>query len=167
VVGSLSKAFSCLGGFVGCPAEFKRLLKIRSNSYVFGGPVAPCYLEAVCTVVDILQSSEFEALQQRLRTNLDTLVRSAESLHYIVLGGLTPIVSLLIGDEEDTLRAGKFLFEHGYYAQSVTFPAVPYRSGVLRIQVNANHELEQVKGLVRVLAKLQSHLQIPRRSQAA
>ena len=47
VVGSLSKAFSCAGGFIGCPASFQRLLKIRSSSYVFGGPVVPCYLEAI------------------------------------------------------------------------------------------------------------------------
>ena len=27
------------------------------------------------------------------------------------MGGATPIVSVLIGDEADTLRAGKFLFD--------------------------------------------------------
>jgi glycine C-acetyltransferase len=167
VIGSLSKAFSCLGGFVGCPKEFHQMLKIRSNSYIFGGPVAPCYLEAVCTVVDILMSSEYETLQKRLQTNLDALVRGAEQLDYVVLGGKTPIVSLLIGDEEDTLRAGTFLFEHGYYVQSVTFPAVPYRAGVLRIQANSNHELEQVRGLVGALSKLRNHLRLPNRSQAA
>ena len=48
VVGSLSKAFSCAGGFIGCPEPFQRLLKIRSSPYVFGGPVVPCYLEAIC-----------------------------------------------------------------------------------------------------------------------
>ena len=41
VVGSLSKAFSCAGGFIGCPGAFQRLLKIRSSPYVFGGPVVP------------------------------------------------------------------------------------------------------------------------------
>ena len=41
VVGSLSKAFSCAGGFIGCSAEMKQLLKMRSNTYIFGGPVPP------------------------------------------------------------------------------------------------------------------------------
>src|SRR5262249_37746837 len=35
VIGSLSKGFSCAGGFIGCTAEFKRLLKMRSNTYIF------------------------------------------------------------------------------------------------------------------------------------
>ena len=69
-----------------------------------------------------------------------------------VLGGETPIVSILVGDEEDTLEAGHFLFQQGYYVQSVTFPAVPYHGGVLRIQVNANHSLDAVDGLVGALA---------------
>ena len=47
VIGSLSKAFSCAGGFIGCTEPFHRLLKIRSSPYVFGGPVVPCYLEAI------------------------------------------------------------------------------------------------------------------------
>jgi 7-keto-8-aminopelargonate synthetase-like enzyme len=161
VVGSLSKAFSCLGGFVGCPREFHKMLKIRSNSYIFGGPVAPCYLEAVCTVVDILMSDEYEALQARLHANLERLVHGAQKLGLFVLGGLTPIISVLVGDEEATLRAGLFLFERGFYVQSVTFPAVPYHAGVLRIQINANHEPAQIDGLLAALAEMRSQITLP------
>ena len=77
VVGSLSKAFSCLGGFVGCSKEFQQLLKVRSNSYIFGGPVAPCYLDAICTVIDILKSPEYSLLKERLQSNLSMLVDGA------------------------------------------------------------------------------------------
>src|SRR5262249_33355823 len=73
VIGSLSKGFSCAGGFIGCTHEFKRLLKIRSNTYIFGGPVPPPYLEAVCTVCDILSSPEYDLLIARLQRNLRQL----------------------------------------------------------------------------------------------
>ena len=63
VVGSLSKAFSCFGAFVACPERLKLLLKIRSGPIIFGGPVPPPYLEAVCRVVDILDSPEYDALR--------------------------------------------------------------------------------------------------------
>ncbi len=161
VIGSLSKAFSCLGGFVGCPREFQRLLKIRSNSYIFGGPVAPCYLEAICTVVDILMSDEYELIKRRLQANLEQLVYGARLLGLTVLGGLTPIVSILVGDEEATLQAGMILFEKGFYVQSVTFPAVPYRSGVIRIQINANHTAEQIAGLAGALKELREKISLP------
>lgn len=70
------------------------------------------------------------------------------------MGGATPIVSILIGDEGDTLNAGKFLFDRGFYVQSVLFPAVPYHAGVLRIQCNANHETESIEGLIAAFAAL-------------
>jgi 7-keto-8-aminopelargonate synthetase-like enzyme len=161
VVGSLSKGFSCMGGFIGCTEEFKRLLKMRSNTYIFGGPVAPPYLEAVCTVCDILMSPEYDSLIGKLRANCRQLTQGATELGLTVLGGETPIISVLVGDEGDTLNAGNFLFERGYYVQSVTFPAVPYHGGVLRMQVNANHPRESICGLLEGLAALQNEISLP------
>ncbi len=161
VVGSLSKGFSCAGGFIGCTAEFKRLLKMRSNTYIFGGPVPPPYLEAICTVCDILTSPEYTLLIGRLRHNIARLTHGAQRLGLALLGGQTPIISVLVGDEEATLNAGNFLFERGFYVQSVTFPAVPYHAGVLRIQVNANHLTESIDGLLDACAALRQVIPLP------
>jgi 7-keto-8-aminopelargonate synthetase-like enzyme len=161
VAGSLSKAFSCFGGFIGCTKDFKWLLKIRSNTFIFGGPVPPPYLDAVCVVCDILNSDEYEEIQGRLDRNLHHLAGGAVHLGLVVLGGQTPIISILTGDEEVTLQAGRFLFEKGFYVQSVTFPAVPYHAGVLRIQVNANHLPESIDGLLEALAALQRTFTLP------
>jgi len=166
VVGSLSKGFSCFGGFIGCPREFKQLLKIRSSTFIFGGPVPPPYLDAVCTVCDILTSREYDEIHARLTNNLTRLADGAANLGLVVLGGLTPIISILIGDEETTLRAGHFLFEQGYYVQSVTFPAVPYHAGVLRIQVNANHLPEQIDGLIDALDRMKLQFELPEANKA-
>jgi 7-keto-8-aminopelargonate synthetase-like enzyme len=160
-IGSLSKGFSCMGGFIGCTAQFKQLLKMRSNTYIFGGPVPPPYLEAVCQVCDILMSGEYELLIARLRANCRQLVRGAATLELAVLGGETPIISVLVGDEGDTLNAGNFLFERGFYVQSVTFPAVPYHGGVLRVQINANHLRESIDGLLNAFAALKKMIPLP------
>jgi glycine C-acetyltransferase len=167
VIGSLSKGFSCAGGFIGCTQEFKRLLKMRSNTYIFGGPVVPPYLEAVCVVCDILASGEYDLLRGRLDRNLALLTRGLKALGLVVSGGVTPILSVLAGDEEDTLNSGQFLFEKGYYVQSVTFPAVPYHAGVLRIQVNANHLTASVAGLVEAIKALQGAIRLPTAGTAA
>jgi glycine C-acetyltransferase len=161
VVGSLSKAFSCAGGFIGCTREFQLLLKMRSNTYIFGGPVPPPYLEAICAVCDILTSGEYELLHARLQRNVRHLTDGANALGLAVLGGQTPIVSVLVGDEADTLKGGSFLFDRGYYVQSVCFPAVPYHAGVLRIQVNANHRRESIDGLLGALAELKTVIPLP------
>jgi 7-keto-8-aminopelargonate synthetase-like enzyme len=161
VVGSLSKAFSAMGGFIGCKQAFKQLLKMRSNTYIFGGPVPPPYLEAVCTVCDILMSDEYTLLKARLERNCKQLIEGLGRRNLAVLGGLTPIISVLVGDEADTLTAGHFLFERGFYVQSVTFPAVPYHAGLLRIQINANHRPQAMDELLDAFDALKDVVTMP------
>jgi 7-keto-8-aminopelargonate synthetase-like enzyme len=166
-VGSLSKGFSCLGGFVAGTQPAIDVLKLKSNSLIFGGPVPPPYLEAVCAVVDILSSAEYPALRARLDANVRRLTEGAKRLGLGVLGGAVPIVSVLVGPEEATLKAGKFLYDRGYYVQSVVFPAVPHGAGVLRMQVNANHGADQIDGLLGALAALSEAAPMPGAEVAA
>src|SRR5262249_37496178 len=130
-------------------------------TYIFGGPVPPPYLEAVLAVLEILNSGEYDLLRANLDSNVQQLSAGAQRLGLALLGGSTPIVSVLVGDEADTLNAGRFLFDRGYYVQSVTFPAVPYHAGVLRIQVNANHQAETIDGLLEALAALKQIVALP------
>lgn len=162
MVGSLSKAFSCLGAFVTCTTELKLLLKIKSSSYIFGGPVPPPYLEAVCVACDILDSPEYDDIMTRLNARIQRLVAGLDRLDLILLGREAPILAVLVRDEETTLRAGKWLFDHGYYVQSVLFPAVGFNKGVLRIQVNANHSFEVIDGLLNAFADLQKEMPLPK-----
>ncbi|MCI0640925.1 MAG: pyridoxal phosphate-dependent aminotransferase family protein [Gemmataceae bacterium] len=164
VVGSLSKALSCLGGFVAGDGETMWMLSIHSNVLIFGGPIPPPYLEAICAAVDILDSEEYQSIRSRLDANVQAVLAGVRPLGFVVQGGVTPIISLLIGDETDTLWSGRFLFEQGYYVQSVIFPAVPHHEGVLRIQINANHRPESIAGLLDALRGLRQALSSVRTS---
>lgn len=162
VVGCLSKACSVFGAFIACTHELQRLLKMRSSTYIFGGPVPPPYLEAISTVIDILASDGYDLLRSQLDANVQRLVSGLNQHEFVILGGQSPIVSILVGDEEATFLAGKFLFDRGYYVQSVTFPAVRYHAGVLRVQVNANHRADAIDGLVEAFGELRQAVELPR-----
>lgn len=161
VVGCFSKACSVFGAFVACTRELQRLLKMRSNTYIFGGPVPPPYLEATSAVIDILCSEEYAVLRGQLDRNIVRTVAGLERLGLVILGGKSPILSILVGDEEDTFIAGKFLYDQGYYVQSVTFPAVPYHAGVLRVQVNSNHRPADIDGLIHAFGGLKNAVKLP------
>lgn len=152
VVGSLSKAMSAFGGFVACPERVRFLLKLRSAPLIFGGPVPPPYLDAVCAAVDIVGSAEGDELRATLARNMARFSDAARERGVPLTGAIGAIASVPVGDEAATLRAGKAVFDRGYYVQSVIFPAVPHHGGLLRVQVNANHRPEEIDGLVGVLA---------------
>jgi 7-keto-8-aminopelargonate synthetase-like enzyme len=162
VVGSLSKAFSCLGAFVTCDAKLKRILKIRSSTFIFGGPVPPPYLAGICRVCDILESPEHDVLLRRLRQMVHQLTSGIRSLGLTLSGGEAAIIAVTIGDIDKTFKAGKALFDRGFYVQSATYPAVPIMGGVLRIQVNANHTPDDIAGLLKGLAELKSEFGLGR-----
>jgi glycine C-acetyltransferase len=167
MVGSLSKAFSCLGAFVTCDARLKRLFKIRSSTFIFGGPVPPPYLAGICAVCDILESPEYEEILGRLRGMIRKLTDGIQKLGLSFSGGEAAIVSVVVGDIDQTLLAGKWIFDHGYYVQSATYPAVPIMNGVLRIQVNANHTVESIDGLLVALADLKAEFKLGKANTTA
>jgi 7-keto-8-aminopelargonate synthetase-like enzyme len=160
-VGSLSKGFSCLGAYVTCHPELKRILKIRSSTFIFGGPVPPPYLAAIIAVLDILDSNEGDELLAELRSLVERLTGGLAALDLIVGGGVAPIVSVQIGDIEETFAAGKWLFDRGYYVQSATYPAVGITEGLLRIQVNANHPPAAIDGLIAAFGELKQAFKLP------
>jgi 7-keto-8-aminopelargonate synthetase-like enzyme len=161
VIGSLSKALSCQGGFVAGSRAAIDVLKLRSSPLIFGGPVAPPYLVAASAALDVITSSEYDRLRTTLDSNVRRLVEGTTKLGLAILGGLVPIVTVLVGPEETTLRAGRFLFDRGFYVQSVVFPAVPHGAGVLRIQINANHTEEAIDGLLDALDELKQVISLP------
>lgn len=161
VLGCFSKACSVFGAFVACSRELQRLLKMRSSTYIFGGPVPPPYLEAASAVIDVLCSADYTALRNQLDENIDRMVAGFRRHRMVLLGGQSPILSVLVGDEEDTFKAGKFLFDRGYYVQSVTFPAVPYHAGVLRVQINSNHTPAAIDGLASAFGALRKIVPMP------
>ncbi len=160
VVGSLSKGFSCMGAFVTCTSELKPLLKMKANTYIFGGPVPPPYLAAVCEVCDILKSPEYDLILGRLRERTTHLVKGLHSIGYTTLSGTqSPVVSVPIGDIEQTLLVGKRLYDRGIYVQSVTYPAVPFNDGLIRILVNAIHSPESIDKLLNAFSDLWPEVQ--------
>jgi 7-keto-8-aminopelargonate synthetase-like enzyme len=153
-VGSLSKGFSALGGFITCTPALKLILKLKSDSYIFSGPIPPAYLEVIKQVLDIVESPEHERLLGELHARVQRLASGLRQKGVKFRGGVGPIVSIVVGDIEKTLEAGRLLFEEGYYVQSVTYPAVPLNGGLLRVQVNANHTWEAIEGLLEAVGKV-------------
>jgi 7-keto-8-aminopelargonate synthetase-like enzyme len=142
-VGTLSKMLGSLGGFVAGPRDFTDLLVNRARSYIFTTATTPADAAAALAAVGIVRSAEGDALRARLRAHIARLRP----------GHPSPIVPVLIGDEEAALAASDALLDRGLFVPAIRPPTVAPGTSRLRIALSAAHTDAQVEALVRALAE--------------
>ena len=140
-VGTLSKAVGSLGGFVCGPRTFTDLLVNKARSYIFTTAAAPAAAAAATAAIDVIDSSEGERLKARLRANIDR-VRT---------GHRSPIIPIIVGDEDQALAASAALAAEGILVPAIRPPTVPVGTSRLRVTVSAAHTGDDLKRLTEAL----------------
>ena len=143
-IGTLSKTLGALGGFVAGPAALCRLIVNRARPYVFTTAPTPADAAAALAAVRVLRSEEGAGLVARLRSNVDR----------VAPGHPSPIVPVVVGGEDDALRAAAALLDRGLLVPAIRPPTVPPGTSRLRITLSAAHSDDQVGLLVGALAEL-------------
>ena len=146
VMGTFSKSFASLGGFIAGPQRVIHYMKHHARSLIFSASITPASAAAALAALDIIQT------QPELRRRVLALahrVRLGLRQHGFIVGGTpdSPIVPVVIGDQERMLRMWRALFEAGLFTNAVTQPAVPPGLDLIRTSYIASHTDEQI-GLV-------------------
>ncbi len=143
-VGTLSKTLGSLGGFVAGPGPLVDLLVNRARSYIFTTASSPADAAAALAALRVLRSDEGRALVDRLRAHVDR-VRP---------GHPSPIVPVVLGDEDRAVAASAALLARGLLVPAIRPPTVPPGSSRLRITLSAAHTDEDVDRLLAALDDL-------------
>jgi 8-amino-7-oxononanoate synthase len=147
VIGTFSKSFACLGGFVAGPAKVVDYIRHTSRSVIFSASVTPASVATVLACLDIIESEPER--RERLWANVRWMKGGLEELGFEVIDGGSPILSVVIGDDTTTLEFNKLLFEQGVFVNPVLPPAAPPGMSLLRTSYMATHSEED---LARILA---------------
>ena len=135
-IGSLSKAFSVMGGFVAAkqPLIDHYLMNARQRlmSIALTIPDTAALIEAV----DML--SESTALVDKLWWNVDYLKKGFVDLGFDIGHSETPIIPVMLGDEDKAKAFSAKLFEYGVFASPIVFPMVPKGTARVRVIVSAS-----------------------------
>lgn len=142
-VGTLSKALGALGGFVAADRALVDLLVNRARSFIFTTAPSPADMAAALAAVDVVDSAEGDALLATLRRHVDR-VRP---------GHPTPIVPVVVGDEQAALDASAHLLAEGLLVPAIRPPTVAPGTSRLRIALSAAHTDAQVTALIHALAR--------------
>ena len=140
-VGTLSKTLGSLGGFVAGPSAYVDLLVNRARSFIFTTAPTPADTAAALAALQVLRSDE----GRRLTARLDAHVRRLRPGHP------SPVVPVVLGDEDATLKASAALLERGLLVPGIRPPTVPAGTSRLRVALSAVHTDEQVEALVEAL----------------
>ena len=149
-MGTLSKAYGAIGGFIATDQDIGDVLRLTCSAYGFTSTLPPDQVFAVSEALDVVaQEPERRA---RLWRNQRHFVEAMARLPYRLMSTETPIVPVLIGDEAEADRLALRLRAVGVHVDSVKFPAVPRKQARLRVILNAGHTPAQIELLVSVLA---------------
>ncbi|MEZ5125403.1 MAG: aminotransferase class I/II-fold pyridoxal phosphate-dependent enzyme [Thermoleophilia bacterium] len=151
-MGTYSKSFGAIGGFVAASDEVVEYLRWAARPYMFSGSLPPCIVAGIMKAMEI--AAREPERRQRLWENRDYLVRHMNALGFDTLGSETPIVPILIGDDETAERISRELYARGIFAPCVKWPAVARGQSRIRVTLMATHERQHLDRLVANLEDL-------------
>jgi 8-amino-7-oxononanoate synthase len=152
IVGTFSKSFASIGGFVTGDREVIDYLKHHARAEIFSASMPPSACATVLTCLDIL-AAEPER-RRKLWENADYMRQGLRSLGYDTGVSETPIVPVLIGNDLLTFHFWRTLFDQGVFTNPVVAPAVPEKESRIRTSYSATHTREQLDFVLDVFAKV-------------
>lgn len=148
-MGTLSKAFGAIGGFVAVDREMADVIRLTSSAYGFTCPPPPDQASALIAALDLL--SEEPQRRQKLWKNQRYFIERMRPLGYHLVSTETAIVPVLIGEAQLCIRYVEALRNAGIHVDAVQFPAVPLGQARLRFMMNAAHTKAQIDRVVAVM----------------
>jgi len=151
LMGTFSKSFGGIGGFVAGEAVVIDYIKHFARPLIFTASMPPAMIAAVMATLEIMQAEPQHT--RRLQTIARNMIREFKSLGFDVGVTETPIIPLIIGDNEKTFTFWKVLFDNGVYANPVVSPAVPPGRSILRTSYMALHTDEELDQVLEICKK--------------
>lgn len=149
VMGTLSKALGAHGGFIAGPSELIELLVNSARTFIFDTALPPAI--ALAARVALVTLRQADAARANLHANVAHMRAGLQSLGLPVLENLTPIVPVVLGDEERALTVSAALLAKRLYAPAIRPPTVPAGTSRLRLSLRSDHLVEHVDLLIRSL----------------
>lgn len=137
-VGTLSKAFGVVGGYVAASTEIVEWLRQRGRPFLFSSAVTAADAAACLAAVDILEASTERV--DKLWENTRYFKQEMKRLGFDTGQSETPITPVMLGEAELAQQFSRRLFDNGVFAMSIGFPTVARGKARIRVMISASHE---------------------------
>ncbi|MCC8198094.1 MAG: pyridoxal phosphate-dependent aminotransferase family protein [Tannerellaceae bacterium] len=160
IMGTFSKSFASLGGFIAADKEVINYLRHHSRSYIFSASSTPAATAAAGAALDIM-ISEPERIQN-LWDLTNHALKGFRNMGCEIGHTSTPIIPLFIRDNDLTFLIVRELFDAGVFVNPVVAPAVAPQDTLIRFSLMATHtkaQLDQAMNAIQTIFR--KHLLIP------
>ncbi len=152
-MGTLSKAFGVIGGYISGPKETVDYLKQRGRPFLFSSALNPPDVAAAIEALKILEKSD--ELVKRLWDNTKFLQDGLRKAGFDLGNTKHPITPVMLYDEKVAQDFSKALFErYDIFAQAIVYPTVPLNTARIRLQPSAVHSKEDLKLVIEAFKDL-------------
>ncbi len=150
VMGTFSKSFASLGGFIAGPRIVLDYLRHHARAMIFSASITPSSVAAALASLDVIESEP--QLRVRLKAIADKM-RSGFKAQGLEVGSgqSTPIVPIFIGDRLKTMQVWRKVLDKGVFVNAIVVPAVQPGRDLLRTSYMATHQDEQLDTILRVV----------------
>ena len=152
IMGTFSKSFASLGGFIATDKEITNYLRHHSRSYIFTASITPGSTAAVNAALDIMLSEPER--QEHLWEITKFALDSFKAMGCEIGHTSTPIIPLYIRDDYKTFKVTHDLLEEGVFVNPVVSPAVAPNDTLIRYSLMATHTKEQVTRSLEAIEKV-------------
>ena len=143
IMGTFSKSFASLGGFIATDKEITNFLRHHSRSYIFTASITPASTAAALKAIDIM--IEEPERQEHLWKLTNMALEGFRERGFEIGNTSTPIIPLYIRDNMLTFTITRDLLEAGIFVNPVVSPAVASHDTLIRFSLMATHTEDQVQ----------------------
>lgn len=158
IMGTFSKSFASLGGFIAADKEVINYIKHNSRSLIFSASMTPASAASVLATIEIMEN-EPERIQH-LWDITHLALEGFKSAGFDTGKSETPIIPLFIRDDYKALQLTQMLLADGIFINPVVSPAVPKEDCLIRYSLMATHTKEQVEISIEKITKAARTLEI-------
>ncbi len=151
-MGTFSKTFASLGGFVVGDRSVINYIKHHSPALIFSASPTPASVAAALAALEILEKEPERII--RLLNNARKMRSGFKSMGYRVIDHDSAVVPVIIGDTEKVLVMWKHLFEAGVFVNAFIRPGVPPGMEMLRTSYMATHEKEHLDKILSIFSEV-------------
>ena len=152
IMGTFSKSFASLGGFIATDKEITNFLRHHSRSYIFTASITPASTAAALKAIDIMEQEPER--QQRLWDLTNFALEGFRNMGAEIGNTSTPIIPLYIRDNFKTFKVTTELFNEGIFVNPVVSPAVAPHDTLIRFSLMATHTQAQVERALEAIERV-------------